>query len=114
MDKAKLSTFIRLGSKLNNQCFGHLQDSISNTCAIGAAIHGKTGELPHSYLSENKGLSATEIIPELNYVALSPVWNVDWCNSNCWSSLKNVIIFLNDRKRWTREQIADWLESIGL
>lgn len=30
------------------------------------------------------------------------------------SRLEDVIIFLNDTERWTREQIADWLESLDI
>jgi hypothetical protein len=105
MDKAPLSTFIRLGSKLSKQGYGELQDKQNNTCALGAAVHAKTGELPHDNYKE-----VGMLFPQLMSQVKHPITS----RSQELRFLSNVITDLNDNWKWSREQIADWLESIGL
>lgn len=116
----KLSELIREGVKLSpTQNFGHLfkpvwesvadlygnesvelKKDLTASCAIGAAvigmvgledavICGMVGRLPGTYEFEDHPIHKNN------------------------DQLYWIIADLNDQKRWTREQIADWLESIG-
>ena len=84
----KLSEAIRIGAKLRPQSFrGFFRDG--GSCALGAAVHAKTGRA-------------------------SPDFPTNWEEFfGVPNGLCGEIINLNDRKGWTREQIADWLESQG-
>jgi len=90
MDKAPLSTLIRIGSKLRPQGFHWLVTENGNTCALGAAYMAKYGEEPSAFS-----------------VNLNKALNIDdyWIDE---------ITLRNDTFRKTREEIADWLESQGL
>ncbi len=99
MDKnIKLSALIRIGSKLTRQAFGQIEED-GNTCAIGAAIHAKTGELP---FKNSNNIDIYNILPELK-TPINSKWNV-----------RDFIVNLNDNLKLTREKIADQLEARGL
>lgn len=118
----KLSTLIREGAKKRPQAFGNYLEMTNDlnpegvpyaysTCAIGAAYEALTGELP----------DYAEFDRDLNERTLKTV--------NAWSacipypegtdpkggedSVNDVVVNLNDDYRWTRERIADYLESVG-
>lgn len=88
----KLSAAIRIGAKLRPQCTGVHFDGRGNSCAIGAAYEGRFGrqENPPHWISWKQAFAAG--IPT--------------------TDLYKKIGERNDNG-WTREQIADWLESIG-
>jgi len=71
-----------------------------------------------NYFSPEPGIGDTvetimsTLFPVLNSYIRCPVKECEFKHSK--ASLKNVIIGLNDRHKWTREQIADWLESLDL
>ena len=96
MTTMRLSEAIRLGSMATMQGFG--ADSIlssSAPCALGSAA------LAGGLLTEASRASITVITSDL---------------VECWPILKkegvlNTIWILNDRARWSREQIADWVEK---
>lgn len=95
----KLSEAIRLGSMIRPQAFGdHFRGG--GSCAMGAAMEAvgmtRGSEEPPEWLAM---LSATGIRG-------CPVCHAPQNNAI------GVSIHLNDWHRWTREQIADWVETI--
>ncbi len=92
----KLSEAIRLGSMLKPQGFGLFFDMDELSCALTAARdaagdRGWVEKYPFLY----KSMAC--LYPECG---------------ECGSSLAVIIaIHLNDRHRWTREQIADYVEA---
>lgn len=83
----KLSTAIRIGAKIRHQCRGNYYVS-GGSCALGAAKEA-IGAKDDSALQEAMGISHKER-----------------------TVLFGQIIDKNDGG-WTRERIADWLESRG-
>lgn len=86
----KLSDAIRIGAKLRPQCFG-VYATRYGTCAIGAA------------------LEATGRAPDQHCIAIEDV-------AGFFGITQNLIVQVvgkNDVDHMTREEIADWLESIG-
>lgn len=99
-----LHTSMRLGSMLRPQGFGGAfmeGEAGIESCALGAALEA-IGEM-------NTGKYASDLWPEL-YALQTPC-------PVCFipRGVLHVIGFcLNDAHRWTREQIATWLEPIEL
>jgi hypothetical protein len=87
----KLSAAIRIGALMHPQG-RHLVYSHGKTCALGAAIAGRGGDLGREDYEYRES-----VLPD--------VWG---------TPLAEEIIARNDFNGWTREQIADWLESKGL
>lgn len=100
----KLSEAIRLGSMLKPQAFGTVFDG-KGTCAVGAAKDA-VGKLHLSFY----------------YVAHAHRWDANQYQWNqqcpvCRGITREgvtcgMIPHLNDDHRWTREQIADWVEGV--
>lgn len=97
----KLSEAIRLGAMVSAQGFGGL--STGGRCALGAAADAigiedwVNGALDYWQLRQQwPVLNASACCPECfdGEMALSVVWH------------------LNDQHRWTRERIADWVETL--
>ena len=101
----KLSEAIRLGSMLKPQGFGTFRDE-EGTCALGAALDA-CGALEEHQLGRMVRLHS--LFPLLNDInGLScPV-----CEDVGEGHDENTIPHLNDEHRWTREQIADWIQGI--
>lgn len=101
------SEAIREGAKLRPQAFGnffeYLMGAATGSCAIGAGVEAVTGE------SRNKGASAILSM----YPYIGDVAGRRPCAAGCGrlDPLWGNIIHLNDDHHWTREAIADWLES---
>lgn len=92
--KLKLSDAIRIGARIRPQCrLDPFRDGKS--CAIGAAYEGATGEY-------NEEMDMCDIRDELR---IRGIWPLTLPTSAIWP--------LNDCERWSREQIADWLEAQG-
>lgn len=87
----RLSEAIRLGSMLHPQGFGAFR-SHGRSCALGAA--------------EDAGFVMTSTEAILTSVQPCPH---DCCMS---STVFGAIIHLNDYHGWTREAIADWVETV--
>jgi hypothetical protein len=101
----KLSEAIRLGSMIRPQGHGKLM-SDGRTCAIGAAA-----ESAGLSMDEEKGWKRIRSVwPLLDETANHPCPPPP-CHANDWV-IANVIVSLNDDARWTREQIADWVETL--
>jgi hypothetical protein len=102
----KLSEAIRLGSMLKPQAFETFFDG-TGTCALGAACEAM-GLVPDRWTLD--ALRAANDLLDLVTVTLlrgvpCPACPVDTKGTN-------LIPHLNDEHRWTREQIADFVETI--
>lgn len=104
----RLSDAIRLGGMASKQAFGKLMAADGATCAIGSACLAVGIET--RYLME-------ELIPPDELNARLPLMS-DPCAVPCpvgdcggYSSVGDLIVHLNDHHRWTREEIADWVEA---
>jgi hypothetical protein len=93
----RLSEAIRLGSLLKPQTFGDYEN-LSGTCALGAACEAMGVDLACS-----GDIAKFEISHALLLSLDCPV-----CHD---AVAPDVVVHLNDDHRWTREAIADWLES---
>jgi hypothetical protein len=116
----KLSEAIREGIKKDGvQIFGHLwqfegeietnlwgnsnptydlRKNLTGCCTIGAALLGV----------ERPRADPWEVFPILK--------EITDCPKSCdvvMNAFGAIIVHLNDNHKWTREEIADWLEGIG-
>lgn len=92
----RLSEAVRLGAMTGGQIKWDLIDQHGNTCAIGAAMVAM-GIKPSAMAHES-------------------LWRHFPClNSNLvfGERLQYVIVDLNNHEGWSRERIADWLETSG-
>jgi hypothetical protein len=101
----RLSEAIRLGSMLHPQYFGSLfcmriGKEILASCALGAAIEA-TG-------TNNMKLT----FPYLAELVVPPIRMEHIFDLGVKYELANAIAHLNDYARWTREDIADWVERL--
>lgn len=96
----KLSEAMRLGAMLKPQAFGISFDG-RGTCALGAAMDalGKLGT----------SIWIIQLRPDIRrfQVADCPV-----CGRVFNANGNQTIPHLNDDHKWTRERIADWVESL--
>lgn len=103
--KKHFNTFseaIREGAKLRPQTIGTYFDSIGRSCALGAALEACFG------YEEDDVVGLTEMFPYILNVAPCPV---NGCFLRDQTIVDVIVAHLNDDHLWTREQIADWLES---
>lgn len=102
----KLSEAIRLGAMLRPQAFGVSFDGVG-TCAWGAADEAM-GVKVHPQMSRYPNCGTRR--PEWSWTACGmvscPVCGVPYVASSIIS------LHLNDFHKWTRERIADWVETI--
>lgn len=119
----KLSEAIRIGSSKRPQCrdvfFNRIDDEICS-CALGAGFEG--GDLIDQDMLK-RGIVALhmELVSAFEGFELYSVNNSGMLPFPCPSfsckerpaQLPEIIVHLNDEHNWSREQIADWLESIG-
>ena len=116
----KLSEAIRLGAMLKPQAFGALSSTDqTGTCAMGAAIQAIGS--PMRALRDGEASTNGRRSTGTPLVADVPQ---DWQNTydakdpvcpECAGIKVNVlaaITHLNDTHRWTRERIADWVETL--
>lgn len=96
----RLSEAIRLGAMLKPQHFGSLRsDDGVATCALGAAEEA-SGERWQVWYGQHPACLQDTACPACTYV---PRFDLNQ---------EPTIAHLNDTHRWTREQIADWVETI--
>lgn len=91
-----LSEAIRLGSMLGPQIRSDFVGPDHSSCALGAAM------IAVGY-HNCQGLKA--LFPITASIVRCPSCGDSWCLVDC-------IIHLNDAHRWTRGQIADWVETL--
>ncbi len=116
----KLSEAIREGAKLRPQgrltYFSRDADTCLS-CALGAAYEAITHEITILIVPENDIDSVIITLQNETGVNMDDrVSFPDLSASNgigFEASVYNAISWLNDDYHWTREAIADWLESIG-
>lgn len=115
----KLSEAIRLGSMMKPQIYGEISSG-QGTCALGAAIEaaGLTPEPAVPGIVTGSGritetAKAGDIIihtPEAWHAFFHGYHPCPACRVSSYGM--RAIGHLNDEHRWTRERIADWVETI--
>jgi len=73
--------------------------------------------LPPSEHYRNPGEELAEVIPEImSFTAYCPSRgpNDEMCSPSGYLNLYRMIQHLNDEHQWTREKIADWLETLDV
>lgn len=101
----KLSEALRLGSMNTVQLHGGWsrktdEGGVAKMCAISTAWYALTGE--------DGGADSSPLTHLLDDVRVKhPIQHE-------WDDLVTVIINLNDSHQWSRAQISDWLEGLGL
>ena len=110
-DTLKLSDAMRLGAMLGPQVFGKLRSVVAvklpngdttideGTCAIGAVLEA-TG-------FEENSRQLVERWPWILNLVACPACGDDASHSDVLAT----IVQLNDSHLWTRERIADWLDT---
>lgn len=93
-----LSEAIRLGAMATPPATGTSLDDRGGTCALGAALYA-IGQASRFY-----GSACLENFPITSTVVRQPV-------SNGEMYLLSAVRELNDIHEWTRERIADWVQT---
>lgn len=121
----KLSEAIVAGAKLHPQAFGSYFDD-EKTCALGAAA-AVTDEVWLRWMREkaiSEGYLTVKLeriypvlrqqVPEEVLADLEEVGEAfrDYAEDPLQANYKNLIVYLNDREKWSREQIAAWLQPL--
>ena len=105
----KLSEAIRIGAAKRPQGKGNYfplsKEHVVCSCVLGAALEGAMGRLRVQSLIAKE---LYEIFPILSETTSLQTQTIDVSGT-----LFEVCATLNDTFNWTREQIADWLESEG-
>ncbi len=104
----RLSDAIRLGALLKPQGFDDFQGE-GVSCAIGAAFDAVgLSEARQRTLTTT---DLTRMFSVTNKPAVCPCNAWAFCHIVSIASVFDVAIHLNDHHRWTREAIADWVET---
>lgn len=107
----KLSEAIKLGSLLRGQAFCEYMTLIQpvRSCALGAALEamGRDKAALPSKEAARIWSWAADVGHPTNCPVCLPEFKIQ---HGC--SVLSMITHLNDKHRWTRERIADWVESI--
>lgn len=97
------SEAIREGAKVRPQAFDSYFNS-GGSCAYGAGLEAMTGRIT---------AAPSLVVEQFRYLmdsgATCPACLSD--EAEPYKTIAKVIFHLNDDHQWTREQIADWLES---
>ncbi len=114
-----LSEAIRLGATLKPQTHGHFHTPAGRrTCALGAAIEA----LGLKATPSPNGTASNRVTGELQECSMSYRWPEEWwaivnilvpcpvCSDVRYLLL--MIPHLNDEHRWTREQIAEFVQNV--
>lgn len=109
----KLSEAIRAGAKMRPQAFGVSRDHKGGTCAFGAAWDGVT----EFYARAPSRLSEMLDNGEVLYSTEAPCPargcpGVEGPHYQDPELATSVMMHLNDYHRWSREAIAEWVETI--
>ncbi len=111
-----LATRMREGSRKAPQGFEDYYDRLTGGVCALAAVALETGTF--AVLSDLEEGDIVDEILERSYPSLlerfvpCPAPDCDGFERD-GQRLRELIAHLNDEHRWTREAIADWLESIG-
>ena len=103
----ELAAFIRDGAKRRpDQAFGDYYQGQSASCALGAAYEAMY-RLPRNVSGQHPTRDLDWFFDCLDTVKACPE---DGCRKRIY--LAALIVHLNDDHRWTRERIADWVQTI--
>jgi hypothetical protein len=106
----KLSEAIRLGAMIRPQAFGEYQ-VMGRSCALGAAMDALG--IPVCDQSDFLDAELDQLFPTCALKAqCCPVRDCHRELDPPERFIGSVVIHLNDHHRWTREQIADWVETV--
>ncbi len=106
-DERELGEAIDLGAqKRPRQSFGSYYEGQQASCALGAAYDG-------IYRIPSEATPA--VYRDLYRLFDCLDFTIKWCPVGCKKQipLAALIVHLNDDHQWSREQIADWLRSVG-
>lgn len=112
----KLSEAMKAGIPLTEPITGQYEKydpdtgKICGTCALGAAWVGLHGVDLDPNKTGGVGWDLAKQWPEINDVfdRVHPITQATG------QSIYKIVIDLNDKHGWSREQVADWLEKEGL
>lgn len=99
----KLSAAIRIGSMKTRQIKHQLNDGKNGRCALGAA-YDAVG------LFDNKKVSFSSVCNMFPIITKNVP--LPTSISNRLYLLGSTIIYLNDSLNWSREEIANWVETL--
>ncbi len=102
MSQMKLSEAIRLGAMVKQQATG-ITSSPRGTCALGAALEAVGRDTSQGWFPvyDIWPIACEYVVYPGDKHTADGLMLVGSC---CW--------ILNDADRWTREQIADWVETV--
>ena len=107
MSQMRLSEAIRLGAMSRPQAFGiFFSKDTGGTCALGAALEAIGGLDEDDPLSVKHNLLLRRRFP----VLLQPL-SCPACGGDIGGDEMS-LAHLNDTHKWSRERIADWLETV--
>lgn len=112
----KLSEAIKEGAKLHPQTKCAFFDG-HGTCALGAAYEAVKGKEGLKQLEDmTNDQAALEVFDLFGMDDIPVITPIDYYGNGLpvTRDLSRIIMRLNDREEWTREQIADWLDTLGL
>ena len=107
----RLSLALRSGSLISKQITHKLSDGEDGRCAVGAIglITGNDFYPNTTYFTDKRNSLQIEnlfkLFPQLDTKYLSPTSKYKLC-------LISIIVYLNDNKGWSREKIADWIDTL--
>lgn len=104
----KLSEAIRAGAKIRPQGFGELYGSRGTTCALGAAMDG-SGMYGRINVYKHFPVCTTEAFAMPCDCASPGVVPHEAVRVKI---LAEGVAHLNDKHRWSREAIAEWVETV--
>lgn len=97
----KLSEAIRLGAMLKPQAHGRI-DAVTSSCALGAAADA---------LGMKPTIKRYVWLSRQYQFLLEPA-HCSRCHALFVDCVMDMIYHLNDSHGWTRERIADWVETL--
>lgn len=114
----KLSEAIRAGAELHEQGRGFMAQSDERgiyTCALGAAFEAAFDRLPQferddAYDTARLHRRYPELLRRVQFPVAGSYHDSEYLDG---VHLGIAVAELNDTYDWTREQIADWVESLG-
>lgn len=98
----RLSEAIRLGALMGPQVFDQYENRRGGRCALGGALAAV-------------GIWSYDETP-MAWRAAVPTLRCPVCDGPLWvqgdGALMAAVVHLNDWHRWSRERIADWVETV--
>lgn len=111
----KLSTALRIGSMTTKQIRGKWSDGGNGRCALGAVAEacGFTDFISGTGWSQKTEREYPELNEIVAYPERSPhLFAVHLMKRPIMMPLATAIVSLNDMDDWSRDKIADWIETL--